>query len=286
LYYGGKAHNDFAILPNGRPIVNPEAHHLSSVGLYAMAFYSPLPQINVKAGVRYQYNSLPVNHVSPFVGLSYYTSSHFQFYANYQTGFRTPTLMELYLFPSANPNLEEESTQSAELGAIYQPNASSRFRLTVFKNRADNLIQTVANPTPPPPVFFQNGPNSTPWGIEASARYQVLREVGLQISYGYLNPDLLTAYNPKQQIKYALFLQKPHFYFTLYGKYVGGLYARNNEQNPLPDYNVVNAQIGLHARNMEMYVRFLNILDRQYLSRPNYPAPGRQARIGIRWGLR
>ena len=286
LYYGGKAHNDFALLPNGHPIVNPEAHHLTSIGLYAMAFYSPLPQINLKAGARYQYNSLPVSHVSPFVGFSYYTSNHFQFYANYQTGFRTPTLMELYLFPSANPNLKEESTQSVELGAIYQPNADTRFRVTVFKNRAENLIQTVANPTPPPPARFQNGPNSTPWGVEASARYHVMRNVALQISYGYLNPDLLTAYNPEQQIKYALFLQKPHFYFTLYGKYVGGLYAGNNEQNPLPDYNIVNAQIGLHARNLEMYVRFLNILDRQYYSRPDYPAPGRQARIGIRWGIR
>lgn len=285
LYYGGKAHNDFAKLPNGRPIVNPETHDLSSLGIYTMAFYAPLPQLNVKAGLRYQYNSLPISNVSPFAGISYSTSEGWQFYANYQTGFRTPTITELYLFPSANRNLKEEKTQGVELGVSYRPNFHSQFRLTVFKNKAENLIQALPNSTPPPPTVFENGPNSEPWGMEASARYEILPGVLTQIAYGYLNPDFLTAYNPKEQIKYAFFIQKPHYYVTLYGKYVEKLFAGNNEQMPLPDYNVVNAQIGLRAKNLEMYVRFLNLLNRTYYSRLGYVAPGRQARIGFRWSI-
>ncbi len=286
LYYGGKAKNDFARLPNGKPVVNPDAHQLTSMGMYGMVFYAPLPQINLKAGVRYQYNSLPSSQISPFAGISYTAANHFQFYANYQTGFRTPTLMELYLFPSANKNLKEETVQSFETGVTYNPAPGKSFRITVFKNKARDLIQAIPSKTPPPPVVFQNGPKSDQWGVEGSLLYRLSPFLSARLAYGYLDPDILTAYNPKHQFKYALYLEKRHYYLTIYGKYVQELFAGNNQQMALPDYHVLNAQIGLRAKSLEVYLRFLNVLDRLYYSRPGYRTPGRQARIGLNLRIR
>ncbi len=286
LYYGGKAHNDFAKLPNGRPIVNPETHHLSTLGVYALAFYSPLPQLNFKTGLRYEYNSLPLSQISPLVGVSYAFASSWHIFANYQTGFRMPTIMELYLFPSANPKLKSETTQSIESGLRFQPSKATALQISVFKSKATQLIQSLPNATPPPPFKFINGPQSTPWGAELSVSQRLMPGLRLMAAYGYLHPDKLTAYNPQQQIKYALFLEKAHYYCTVYGKYVHKIYAGNDEQMPLPDYHLLNAQIGLQARNTEVFVTFLNILNRTYYSRPGYPAPKFQARIGIRFDLR
>ncbi len=286
LYYGGKAHNNFAKFPNGKPVVNPDSHEITSIGAYAIAFYSPLPQINIKAGLRYQYNSLPLSQVAPLIGISYTAARYWHIYANYQTGFRAPTLMELYLFPSANPNLKSEKTSGIESGIRFQPSAFTRVQVSVFKNKTTDLIQSVANSTPPPRFLFVNGPQSTPWGIEMMARHRLLPGVDLQLAYDYLHADKLTAYSPEQQFKYALFVQKAHYYLTVYGKYVQKLFAANYEQMPLPDYHVLNAQIGLHAKRIEFFIRLLNVLNRTYYSRPGFPAPGFQARIGMRFAIK
>ncbi len=285
LYYGGKAHNNFAKLPNGQPIVNPQARHLSSLGVYALTFYSPLPQINIKAGLRYEYNSLPLSQIAPLLGFTYTFATHWHLYANYQTGFRMPTIMELYLFPSANSKLKSQKTNGIESGLRFQPSPFTSIQFSAFRNKASQLIQSLPNSTPPPPFKFINGPQSTPWGVEFSLNQRLLPGIHVLAAYGYLHPDKLTAYNPQEQFKYALFVEKTHYYCTVYGKYVRKLYAGNNEQMPLPDYHLLNAQIGLRAGAIDLFINLLNILNRTYYSRPGYPAPKFQARMGIRFDI-
>ena len=281
IYYGGKAKNDFARLPNGAPVVNPEAHHLTSTGIYGLIFYSPLPQLNLKAGLRYQYNSLPLNQLSPFAGISYTMANGLNFYVNYQTGFRTPTLMELYLFPSANADLKNEQVQSVELGSAFNYSKTGYLRLAIFRNRARDLIQALPNATPPPPVRFVNGPESKQWGAEVLLRQQVMSFLNLQVAYGFLEPDLLTAYNPRHQFKYLLSLEKGRFYANIYGKFVKKLYADNNSQSPLPDYRLLNLQAGVNVKMFNIFLRVLNALDENYKARPDLVAPGRQLRVGL-----
>lgn len=279
IYYGGKAKNDFSFL-NGKPAVNPEAHHLTSAGIYSVAFYTPLPQFTIKAGLRYQYNSLPLNQLSPFAGLSYTLANGLNFYLNYQTGFRTPTLMELYLFPSANDQLKNEHVQSVELGGSFRYSNSGQFRLAVFKNRLTDLIQALPNPTPPPLTQFVNGPNSNQWGFEAQLRQKLIPGLTAQLAYAYLDPDELTAYNPKFQYKFLLSLEKGRLYANLYGKYVKKLFAANKGQLPLPDYKVINLQAGLKLNKIDLYLRVLNAFNEDYKTRPDLVAPGRQFRAG------
>ncbi len=285
IYYGGKAKNDFAKLPNGKPVVNPEAHSLSSAGLYSVLFYTPLPQLNLKAGLRYQYNSLPLNQVSPFAGISYTAAEGWQLYANYQTGFRSPTLMELYLFPSANPDLKNEQVQSIEVGSSWSYSSLGQARLTFFKNKASDLIQALPVPNPPPLERFVNGPQSDQWGVEALIKQQLFSNFWFQLAHSYLEPDLLTAYNPQQQLKYWFSFQKANYYLHVYGKYVQKLYAGNNKQLPLPDYHVANVLVGLKLNRFDVFARLLNVLDESYKTRPDLPAPGRQIRLGVSFRL-
>ena len=108
MHFGGQAENKISRKPNGDPIVNEDKHEISSGGLYALALYNPFSTLNFKLGTRYQYNSLQTQNLSPTIGLSYTFFSSFQLFSNYQNGFRNPTPMELYLFPSANENLNPE----------------------------------------------------------------------------------------------------------------------------------------------------------------------------------
>jgi len=281
IHYGGKAKNDFSFLPNGNPVVNTDEHQLTSYGLYILGFYSPWQIVHIKAGLRYQYNTLPLSQISPVAGISLNLHSSLKLFANYQNGFRNPTLMELYLFPSANNQLKEESVNSIEAGALFSWQNHNSFRIAVFKNQVENMIQSLRH-TPPPPLYqFQNSGEADQWGIESKLKMMLVKNTGIQLGYSYIDPDQLTAFSPKHQFKYMLFSKYKRIGFNLYGKYIDGLYAANYSENSLPDYNILNFSLSYIFNTMEFYVKALNLLDRAYYVLPDYPAPGIQGRIGM-----
>jgi vitamin B12 transporter len=97
-------------------------------------------------------------------------------WVSYGTGFRTPTINQLY-HPgtssgrfAGNPDLEPERSRSAEIGLVTKPSSEERIRVNLYHTKLDNLIA------------FE-GVNSQAINIsEASVR-------GLEIEYG------LTKYN-------------------------------------------------------------------------------------------
>jgi len=280
IRFGGKAKNEFSFLPNGQPTVNPEEHTMNSYGFYVLGFYSPIKLLNLKGGLRYQYYSLPLSYVSPVAGLSLNLHPSLKLFANYQTGFRSPTLMELYLFPSANEELKEETVNSIEIGTEYSWNSNNSIHIAVYQNDVKNLIQSLPYSPPPPAFRFQNSGNAKQWGLETKLKYQIVGNSGFQFGYSYLQPDDLTAFNPKHQLKYMLFANYKDFGFNLYGKYVEGLYAENKSELPLPDYHVLNLSVSVNYQPVEIFIKMLNVLDRKYYVLPDYPAPGIQTRIG------
>lgn len=282
IHYDGQAYNDFAKMPNGNPIVNEDEHALTSIGLYAVGFYNPYKTISFKGGLRYQYNSLPLTNISPTLGVTINLFPALQTFANYQSGFRSPTLMELYLFPSANEDLKAQKINSYEFGGMYIWNSYNFLRVSFFNNQADNLIQAVPNMPPPPVETFRNSGKAAQWGFEASVQQHLTHELGFSLAYSYLDPDDLTLYNPKHQIKYMTSWSYRDLNFILYGKYVQDLFAANNSQAKLPDYNIVNISASYKILNYEIYIKFNNVLDRRYLVLTDYEAPGFNWRTGLR----
>lgn len=281
INYGGKAKNDFAKLPNGMPIVNPDKHQLTSYGFYLLGFYSPWQILHFKAGLRYQYNTEPLSdQLSPVIGIAVNPLQSLKIFANYQNGFRNPTLMELYLFPSANDALKEESVNSYEGGVSFSWQSHNSFKVTVYTNDVENMIQSLPNTQPPPPYRFVNSGSAAQWGIETKLNMMLIKNTGIMLSYSYLDPDQITAYNPKHQIKYLLFSNYKKFGLKIYGKYIQDLYAANNWKDALADYNLLNLYFSYSLKSVEFYFKGLNILNRAYYVLPGYEAPGFQGRIG------
>src|ERR1035438_1990689 len=138
LYYGGKANSDNTL------------HEINSLGVYMLALYSPLTNLSFKGGLRLQYATLSLYNYSPVLGLTYNFLNNLEFYANYQSGFRFPTIQELYLFPVSNPNLKDETVNGYETGMKYYLTTGSFIKLAVYSSKVDNLIEVVSNPFPPP----------------------------------------------------------------------------------------------------------------------------------------
>ena len=285
IHYSGQASNDFARLPNGQPVVNEDEHSLTSFGLYLLGFYNPVSLISFKGGIRYQYNSLPLTNISPTLGMTLNLHRNFHLFTSYQSGFRSPTLSELFLFPSANEELEAQQINSLEVGGIYKWGNFNSLRISVFGNKVENIIQSVPNQPPPPLETFRNSGDAEQWGVEGQLKQYITQNVGISLGYSYLDPDGLTLYNPRHQIKYMAFGNYYNLSLIIYGKYVQDLYADNSFKQPLPDYNIINLSASYSFLDHEVYIKLNNILDRDYLMVPEYKSPGLNWRIGTRINL-
>ncbi len=282
LYYGGQAKNPFAKLPWGAPVVKEDKKAYQSLGAYLLGFYQPARFLQIKAGLRYQTLTSFSSRVSPLAVVTLQPAQSYSIYAAYKSGFRFPTMRELYLFPSANEALKEESVQTYEAGLTYTLNKTTRFRLAFYRNQVDNIIQLVPAT---PPNQFRNSGAATQTGIESQIQFQPFGHWKVQLSYAYLNPDDLTAYNPKHQVKYMAGRSWKSFSVILYGKYVQDLYALNNHQKPLPDYFLLNAAFNYLFRQFGLSLKLLNILDRSYLVSSGYSAPRFHILAGIDFEL-
>lgn len=281
MRFGGKAKNAFAFLPNGQPVVNSDLHQMDSFGGYMAAFYSPFRMLHLKGGIRYQYNSLALSTFSPMFGAALTPYPRFKLFASYGNGFRTPTLMELYLFPSANAQLKNESVNNYESGVEYTWSSRLSWRAAVFYNQIENRIQAVRINPPTPAMKFLNSGKAEQWGWETQISYRFAIPAYIRLSYAFLEADRLTAFNPRHQLKYMFAYNKTRIGFYLYGKFIQKLYAANDNRQPLADYHVLNGSLRLGKKDLNLYLRVLNILDRAYDVLPGYPAPGRQMRIGL-----
>lgn len=289
IFYGGKAKNE--IIPPG--IVNEESHTINSAGAYSLAMYNPFDDLSLKLGLRYQYNSLITKKISPVAGFNYSILSTLKFYANFQTGFRFPTVNELYLFPNSNPDLKEEDIKSIESGLWFYWSAKAVMRLTVYKNEIKNYIQNLLNPASPPLSYYTNSENVSQMGVETQINFQLMHGVDVQFSYSFLEPGRLTAFNPKHQLKYMIIFESGRFKVNLFGKYIDHFYA-DNDQNPesrLSDYNLTNLILFYSLNQWNLRLRFFNLFDRSYIvDRRNggsyvYNAPGFHILAGLEYKL-
>jgi len=139
---------------------------------------------------------------------------------------------------------------------------------------------------PPPPAFkYANGGQARQTGVEAQMNLNLFKGFGTQLSYSYIDPDDLTAYNPKHQIKYWFSFITGRFRSTLYGKYIDHLYAFNNYKTRLPDYNILNLSFSYNFTSWLLNLRLYNILDRTYYVQPNFTAPGFYFLAGFEYNL-
>jgi outer membrane cobalamin receptor len=286
IYFGGKAQND--LVPPG--LINEKKQSLNSAGIYALGFYNGLAKFNFKFGIRYQHNSLPLQNISPVLGAMYSIIPQLKIYANYQNGFRYPTLNELYLFPPANAELKDENINSIECGLWYYWGRKNIVRLTYYYNDVDNIIQLLANTTPPPPMRYANSGSAKQQGVETQLTLRLMDDLGLHVTYSYLDPDQITAFNPKHQFKYLLMYHLNLFHISIYGKYIDKLYAANEYQQSLPDYHVLNMMLSMKLAQGDFYVKLQNVLDRLYYVyyvSPDfpYPAPKFHVLAGVKFEL-
>ena len=205
---------------------------------------------------------------------------------SYGTGFRAPTINQLFFPGFGNPNLKPEKSKGLDV-ALDQSLFNDRVLLSVgyFWTRYQNLILSVFDPVgcasiPDTQGFCaQNIGTSRAEGIEASAKVQLVRDqpwiksLDLQFQYTYTSTENLTDNADTRLPKWplnqwsAILSYQPieALRANLEGRFVGQRFNDTSNVESLPHFYVWNASFTYDVnKTVQIYGRADNIFNRKY----------------------
>ena len=214
--------------------------------------------------------------------------------ASYGTGFKAPTLSELYVnFPAfgffANPNLQPETSRGYDYG-FEQPIANGRFSFgaTYFHNDLTDLIDTNATFT-----SYANIGRATTYGVESFASLVVSPSLTLREDYTYTiakddttGEELLR--RPINKASFTATWKPTNKFNTSLIIIDAGSWRDVNRSGTetgflAPGYQVVNLAANYAISNhYTLFGRIDNLLNHQYEDPTGFDRPG----FGIFGGIR
>ncbi len=221
---------------------------------------------------------------------------------SYGTGFRAPTINELFFPEFGNANLKPEKSKGLDV-ALDQSLLNDRVLLSVgyFWTRYQNLILAVFDPAGCNFTLFgfcaQNIGQARAQGIEASAKLKLIRDqawiksLDLQMQYTYTSTDNLTANADARLPKWplnqwsAILSYQPidSVRANLEGRYVGQRYMDVNNLESVPSFYVWNVSASYDvSKSVQIYGRADNIFNRKYEEVLFFGTPVRSVFGGVR----
>jgi vitamin B12 transporter len=215
--------------------------------------------------------------------------------ASYGTGFKAPTLYELYGVGDygyvGNPNLKPETSKGYDFG-FEQPFADGRVKIgaTYFHNNITNLINSVFSPAD----TYVNVGEAVTYGVESFAEAKITANVKVRADYTYTiakdadtGDELLRRPRNKASVSTiwnltdALTVSSTVLYVGSWMDYdrQGLLSAPENA----PGYTVVNLAANyVMNKNVTWFARIDNLFDRHYEVPVGWEAPGFAVYGGVR----
>ncbi len=248
-----------------------------------LAFYTYIQQtffkkLSLSAGLRLENNSNYGNEFVPMAGISYSPTDNTTFKSSISKGFRSPTIMEMYLF-APNPDLKPERMISYEvswLQTFFEYRLS--FELTAYTAKGDNLIQPVGNY---PNIKRENVGAFTNKGLEFSAKYMVIKNLFVAANFSYLDLDKPVIAAPQQQYNVSANYGYKIWSFNISTQHIEKLYT-STQPEKIQNYTLVNARLAVKPhKNFELFVAGNNLLNQNYEINYGYVMPGIYYNAGI-----
>ncbi|MFB6341042.1 TonB-dependent receptor plug domain-containing protein [Saccharicrinis sp. FJH62] len=264
--YGGKANMGMA---------RDSLILITEVAGYAYVQQSICKKLSLTAGLRIENNSDYGNELVPMAGLTYNPGSNTSLKASVSKGFRSPTMMEMYLF-APNQDLKPEKLFNYDITWIQQYREGKlNTELTLFLVNAKNMIQT-AN------YVRSNSGSFTNNGIEFAINYRAAKNLHLHGNYSYLNLSKPLLAAPEHQFNVSANYGYKIFNVNISTQHIQNLYTSLN-----PDikqsYTLLNMRIQAQVqKNTSVFVMANNLLNQKYEINYRYPMPEINFSAGIK----
>jgi len=252
---------------------------INELSAYAYIQQTLFEKLTLSAGFRFENNSKFGNELIPMAGLTYILNQNTSFKTSVSKGFRSPTIMELYMnSPVPNPNLEPERMMNYEVSWLQSLlNNKLKLELTAYKVVGENMILvTGAFPN----LKKENVGSFENQGIEFSAKYALSKNLHLHANYSYLDLSKAVVAAPRQQLNVSANYNYKIWNFNLSTQYIEKLYTFVSPNPTIPaaiqpDYLLLNARLACRPiQNLELFIIGNNLLNQSYQINYGYPMPG------------
>ncbi|WP_289145831.1 TonB-dependent receptor [uncultured Bacteroides sp.] len=259
---GGNAHTEGSISTISRKSITEYSPYITfSQDLFEGALI-------LNAGLRMANSDRFGTQWIPQGGFVIYPAEGWTVKASWAEGYRNPSFREMYLYRSANPELDPERMMNYEVTVGKTFSRYFSMDVTGYYSKGDNLIQTVD-------MKNENAGRFINKGIEVSASSCPIDKLNLRASYSYLHTSLdnLTA-APRNQYFLGFGWQAlPKLKMDAELKGIGGLYV--SDQTEHQNYVLLNIKITYMAfRAFELFVTLNNITNTDYMINRGYTMPG------------
>lgn len=265
----------------------PGHKDVSTAGYFADYQVSPFDALFLTVGGRLDDHETFGTHTTYRTTAAYLVeATQSRLHSSYGTGFRAPSLSELYLPVFGTPTLRPEESRGWDAG-IEQSflDGKGSVDLTWFNNRIKDMIttQTVGGVT-----TFTNLSSTRTQGLEATARWELSDDWRLSGNYTFTDSrnnstGQILAYRAKHQGSLsATWLPLDGLETTASLRAVGNRYSSNTNRM-LGGFAVVNLAGAYDlTEGTQLYGRVENLLDKTYSEIDTYGTYGRAAYVGVR----
>ncbi len=246
----------------------------------------------VYTGLRLQMDELYGSEWCPQVGLVFQLNASTLLRGVISKGFRSPQINELYMYPSANPDLEPERVWNYEAGFEHRFGHAVNFKCSQFHMKGSNMILTVPNSSPPPMYIFANSGEFSFYGLETELSARMGKHLSVRLGYSRMDYGDYTKGRPGEKADLEFGYHGRRITALVNGSYTGNYYAADFSQLPIPTYFLLNSRFMVTVtRSVELILDLNNILDATYDIYGEFPGvtaglyrmPGRSISLGFRY---
>ena len=256
----------------------------SMTGAWAQAVVEPVDNLFLTGGLRHDDHSEFGGHTT-YRGTAAYLldATATRLHSSFGTGFRAPSLYELYAPFFSDTSLQPETSISFDVG-VGQEFLDGRLvtDLTYFMIDIDDLIEfdTAAS------RYRQVSGTTRSRGVEVSLDFAVTDEIRLGGSYTFTDSKTEGGERMVHVPRHAIVVSaawQPHEQWTVSGDAKFVVDTVDTEGVALDDYVLVNAKLGYrYNENTEFYVRGENLLDQDYQTVAGYGTPSLSVFTGVK----
>jgi iron complex outermembrane receptor protein len=275
--YGGMAENVKAKGGEGMVFTDTTVIEIAGYGYIQQLLFEKL---TISGGFRLEHNSMFGTEPVPSAGMAYHPFVSTTIKASVAKGFRSPTIRELFMWGTANKNLNPEKMINYEIG-IEQHFLKNKLtaELTIFKAEGSNLIKTITEASI---TKYQNTGDFSNFGIEFAGSYTPLSNLTFRANYSYISMDEPIIATPEHHINLSGNLHLKKFTATLSMQSVHNIYTRTAPPAEKESYTLLNTRFAYKFNKyFDVFIKGENLTNQEYCINYDYPMPGFIAFAGI-----
>lgn len=272
-----------------------DAGKASTRSVYAEALYAPTDDLDLSFALRHDEHDDFGGKVTGRAAAAWRVAPEWTIRGVAATGFRAPSLYELYS-DYGSSDLNPEKSRSFELGIERAFGEAGYIKATLFDTKVKNRILwddasmacASAIAWSWPGCYAQIDGDTRSKGVEIEARYALSDAWALSGNYTYTDAKDVEATGTTRASRIPRHSLNLGVEGAVSDKVKTGLFLRHVADNyesagPLGDYTLVDVSLGYAVSDaVDAYLRVENLFDKDYHTAYGYDQPGRQVFVGVR----